>query len=390
MKVLYIAPSLSQQDLTAADTRLRQIIPKLRSAVDLRVVGFHEAHDSVDAHPLADVIVSKKKISGIQALTGFFSKWPQAFSRYSDPKSKQTLLDVEAEFRPDIIHFDTFSCVGLARHTTTARSVFHVHDAISKKYPGWIKAERNYLKKFFLKSQEKKTRFAEQVLFPKSSVCIVDSEEDCDWLTRDTGANVNVIPLGFDESVYCPEGPTEELNQNAIVFSGSMGGKQSVDAARWLYEKVMPTVWQETPNARLYFVGSNPDKIIKDMGDKDDRVHVTGFVESLAMYLRGSAVVVCPLQIGSGMKTRAIEALATGCALVTTSVGVLGLPRGENQAWLEANTPEAFAKSINRLVKEKALREVLKKSAANYAASKFTWNSTVEKLLQTYQQAMES
>jgi glycosyltransferase involved in cell wall biosynthesis len=389
VKVLYVAPNLSQKDLTAADTRLRQIIPRLRNVVDLRVIGFYEDDCPVDDHPLADVVVPKKRIGTVEALTGLFSSWPQAQARYYGLEGRKALAKMEAEFRPDIVHFDTFSCSGLSRETVTSRTVLHVHDAISKKYPGWIKSEPSVLKKFFLRNQEKKTQFAERKLFPNSSMCIVDSKEDCDLLIQETGANVSVVPLGYDESVYTPDGTAQDMSQNAIVFSGSMGGLQSVDAARWLYEKVMPAVWQKIPDMQLYFVGSNPDNKIKEIGNMDDRVHVTGFVDSLATYLRGATVVVCPLQIGSGMKTRAIEALATGCALVTTTVGVLGLPPDSTQAWLEANDADLFASEITKLVQDTGLRTELKRNAANYAASRFTWDSTVKKLVEIYQQIME-
>ncbi len=391
MKVLYVAPNFAGNEKTAADTRLQQIIPRLHKKVDLKVLGFCSSIASEKTHPIGNsVLVCRSSISPSKALTGAFSTWPQAFFRYSGPEAQEIFAETETTFRPDIVHYDTFGCVGLSRFSTCERSVFHVHDAISKKYPGWRRSEKNWLKKFYLFQQEKKVRHAEKTLFPKSSICIVDSPEDAELLKNETGARVDVVALGYDENTYYPDGPRIELAKKSIVFSGSMASRQSLDAVRWLHHEILPIVWQQFPDVQVYIVGANPHPEIRAIGSKDQRLHITGFVDDLSAYLRSATLIACPLRIGSGMKTRVIEALATGCTLVSTSNGVAGLPRTNELPWKEADEALGFAGAIIGLLKDESLRMAFGQRASAYTNARFTWTNTVEKIHQIYTELMNS
>ena len=391
MKVLYVAPNFPNDGQNAADTRLRQILPRLEKMVDLKVLGFSSnmttaVNDSVSN----TVLVKKPPFSTAKTLATTFSSWPNAFHRFSGVEAQEIFQETEKDFRPDIVHYDTFGCIGLSRYSTCPRSVFHVHDAISKKFSGWRKSEKNWLKKMFLLQQEQKVRYAEKKLFPGSSTCIVDSQEDADLLTRETGASVNVVALGYDEQTYAPNGPRIKLAEKSIVFSGSMASLQSLDAVRWLYQEILPIVWKQIPDAQVYIVGSKPLPEIKAIGQKDQRLHITGFVDDLSAYLRSASLVACPLRIGSGMKTRVIEALATGCPMVSTAQGVAGLQRTKELAWIESDEAAGFAQGIIRLLENKEERDHLGQQAANYTHARYTWTNTANQIHHIYTELMNS
>jgi len=160
------------------------------------------------------------------------------------------------------------------------------------------------------------------------------------------------LPLGYDELIYSPEGKTAHLHHPNVMMTGSMIGIQSIDAAEWLCREIMPEVWKEVPNVHVYLVGSNPANEVLALAGRDERIHVTGFVDDLASYLRAADVYVCPLRLGSGMRTRVIEALACGCVVVSTPEGVVGLecqPK-DPKPWIANSTGEGIAMNIRRLL----------------------------------------
>lgn len=384
MKVLYVVPYYPDSN-TAASVRLNQIIPYLNEQTELKILGLTEPNNQ-NGNGLENMVTAPQGVASSSNLVkGVFSKYPDVLRRFSNENARKIFTEIEKEFKPDIVHFDTFGCTGLARYSQTKNKVFHIHDCISKKYSGWIKSEKSVSKKIYYSMQERKARYTEMRLFPENGVCIVDSEEDAELLRKETGATVEVIPLGFDQKVYHPDGDSvSSIPKESLIFSGSMASLQTLVGVRWLINEIMPRVWKELPNAKIYLAGSKPQAEIKAFEEKDNRVIVTGFVEDLSAYLRSTTAYVCTLKIGSGMKTRVVEALATGCAMVTTPQGVSGLKRENPLPWLEAENPDDFAASIIKLMKDENLQKTLSTNAATFAKRNYSWKTTSEKILNVY------
>ena len=194
----------------------------------------------------------------------------------------------------------------------------------------------------------------------------------------------------FDEAVYSPGGERPEHLAPAIVFSGSMDSLQSIDASLQLIRRIMPIVWRSRPDAQLHLVGSNPPAELEELASQDSRIVLTGFVDDLAAYLRSADVYVCPLAMGSGMRTRLVEALATGCAAVASENACRGLDRpAGGSPWRQAETPEEFAEITLALLADPASAEELGARAARYAGERYSWSATIDALLAEYAAIVE-
>src|SRR5690606_35530053 len=112
-----------------------------------------------------------------------------------------------------------------------------------------------------------------------------------------------------------------------ILFVAGFRHAPNVDAASWLASDIMPLVWQTCPQATLYLVGSNPTTDVKKLAIPG-RVIVTGSVseQDLAQHYASARVSVVPLRFGAGVKLKVLETMQCGVPLVTTTVGLQGLP----------------------------------------------------------------
>jgi succinoglycan biosynthesis protein ExoO len=85
--------------------------------------------------------------------------------------------------------------------------------------------------------------------------------------------------------------------------------------------------WKEIKNivkdAELIICG----KVCEKLEFSEEGVILKGLVPSLEPYYRSSAVVLSPIQYGTGLKIKATEAIAFGKCLLSTEEGVLGLHR---------------------------------------------------------------
>lgn len=73
--------------------------------------------------------------------------------------------------------------------------------------------------------------------------------------------------------------------------------------------------------------------------------------------LYGSAsVVINPMQAGSSLKLKSLEAIFQNRPLVTTPVGITGVDRSYREGIFVESTPQGFADSIQRLLQNSSLR----------------------------------
>lgn len=389
ISVLYVLPELTERQTTAAQVRAAALLPLLASQTDLTVLTFARAGDrpaGVAGLPDDRIIrVPRRNISAASLLIGTFLSEPRAFRRFDTAGARKALADALRTVRPDVVHFDGFATLGLMKVVKDIRPgcriIAHIHDAQSARMERYTRM--GSLVNRVQKSMEyrKSLRFETRHL-GTADLTLVDSDEDRDYLRRQIGRDaVDTLPLGFNPASFAPNGTVAALEQPAIVYSGSMKADQSVDAAVFLAREVMPLVWQGCPEAHLYIVGGGPTQQVLSLAG--ERVHVTGFVDDLAAYLRASAVYACPLRLGSGMRTRVVEALACGTAMVAHPMAVRGLGEPEDgPAWILAHSAAEFA---NATLKQLSSADAsLGKRAADYAQANYSWPGVASRLTGYY------
>ncbi len=140
----------------------------------------------------------------------------------------------------------------------------------------------------------------------------------------------------------------------SVLFVGGFQHRPNVDGARWLVHQVLPHLKRLVPGISTILAGSKPPPAITDLAAKD--VIVTGYISDpvLEWFYRSVQVVVAPLRFGGGVKGKIVEALRSGVPVVTTTPGIQGLS-GVADCLEIADTPEAFAEAIARLVNDPAL-----------------------------------
>jgi glycosyltransferase involved in cell wall biosynthesis len=109
-----------------------------------------------------------------------------------------------------------------------------------------------------------------------------------------------------------------------IVFTGSMSYLPNHQAAHRLIHQIMPLVWEERPEAKLWLVGQHPPEDLKASHD-GERIFVTGRVDDIRPYLTQAAVSCVPLIAGSGTKYKLLESMSAGLPVVCTPLAAEGL-----------------------------------------------------------------
>ena len=132
-----------------------------------------------------------------------------------------------------------------------------------------------------------------------------------------------------------------------LVFVGAMNYEPNVTAVTYFCKWVLPSLIERYPDIKFYIVGKTPTNQVLALAD--EHVVVTGFVESVWDYLKDATLVVTPMQSGSGLQNKILQALAVGACVVTTPKGFEGMVTDEGQPYVVNNSNEMI-KVISRLI----------------------------------------
>ena len=171
-----------------------------------------------------------------------------------------------------------------------------------------------------------------------------------------------------------PSASTEPL----LLFVGSAVAT-NVEAARWLLAEVWPRIAAANPSASLRIVGDVSGAVASEAASLD-RVTLAGRTPDLLPLLRRSISLV-PLLSGSGLKIKLVEALAAGSPVVSTSVGLQGLP-DDLPGTSRADDAAAFAAAALRLLGNDAHRLEASRSAIESARLRFSPAVAVRPLIE--------
>lgn len=207
---------------------------------------------------------------------------------------------------------------------------------------------------------------------------------------RGQRSEIEVLPNGVDMEYFAPGNGTRQVG--TVVFSGKMSYHANATAALYVANQVMPLVWARRPDARLVIAGSRPTSAVRQLAaNHGGRIEVTGYVPDLRTPLQQASVAVAPLLYGAGIQNKVLEAMACGTPVVASPLAVSALSHlQDGMDGLVADTPQAYAEQILRLLSDDALRERMGAAGRRYVEAHHHWDAIAAQLETIYQRSMEN
>jgi len=261
-------------------------------------------------------------------------------------------------------------------------TVLFQHNVETALWKRLAETESNPAKRAAYKMEVRKMASYERAALRRFDHIIAVSEHDCEqMLVIEPTCDISVVPTGVDTKTYTVTSPSTS-DPPRIVFLGSMDWEPNIDAVTYFCRDIFPRVCDQFPSVRFQIVGRNPNASIKQLASKS--VEVTGTVSSVVEYLRDATVVVVPLRIGGGTRLKIFEAMATGRAVVSTSIGAEGLAVQNGRDLILADDAAIFADAVIRLLSDAALRRRYEQAAAQLAAQ-YDWSNIAQQFAEVLQ-----
>jgi polysaccharide biosynthesis protein PslH len=187
---------------------------------------------------------------------------------------------------------------------------------------------------------------------------------------------VTVIANGIEPEAYTPAPPPAPAPPFRLLFTGKLDYRPNIDAALWFGRTVLPQIQAVEPEVVFEIVGRNPHPRLATLRT-NPAVTLTGEVPDVRPYLASATVCLIPMRVGGGTRLKALEAMAAGKAIVSTRLGIEGIPVTHGQELLLADTPADYAAAVLRLIDDAraggALAGQLGQCARTLVETHYSW-----------------
>jgi glycosyltransferase involved in cell wall biosynthesis len=384
LKILWVKANKILPVHSGGEIRSYQILRRLASHHELFFFSYYDGEPDIEYEeelarqfPGAVCLCTRERglnsISrGLDYLARLGSPLPYAVGRF---QSLQVQERLHTWFREDA--FDLAVCdfldavVNFPSHFTIPTILFQ-HNVESEIWRRHAVTERNAAKRFLYRLEFGKMKSYERSVVRKVHHIVAVSEHDRRLMGQWTDpSRISVVPTGVDLQQYGPS-PSRGADEPLVLFVGAMDWEPNIDAVEYFCREIWPSIQTKIPQGRFRIVGRNPVRRVQKLASSS--VEVAGPVTSVVDHLRESSVVVVPLRVGGGTRLKIYEAMATGRAVVSTSVGAEGLDVRHGKDIVLADDPAAFAGAVTRLLQDVELRRRYERAAAALA-SKYDWTA---------------
>lgn len=155
-----------------------------------------------------------------------------------------------------------------------------------------------------------------------------------------------------------------------LLFVGS-SYQPNVEAIEWFRQKVGPELERRRPGHFTLTIAGSVCNALSPHA-QGLREEPLGFVEDLGVVYAEAEIVVIPVQCGSGLKIKLVEALSHGKAVVTTWEGVRGVEGLAGSAVCVADESQKFADAIVALTEDPQRRAAFENAARTAAIELFS------------------
>lgn len=331
----------------------------------------------IKSYVITPNVRSIKKIKNIDYKLNPFHKYANLISNYCGDLIVAKARKLKEEgYSPDIIIFEWTNTLVLANQVKgiypNAKLVASEHDVTFVGY----KRKSEYYNGFKGLLWKIKYMWERKIELSALKECslILPQNWDNRKLLISEGISENkiqwLVPF-FKDMRTCKRIP----NGRDILFFGAMARPENYLSAIWFIENVMPLL--KDMNVRFVVLGSNPNEDLKKY--ESERVHITGFVNSVIPFFETAVCLVAPLVLGAGIKVKIIEALSSGVPVLTNDIGIEGISAKDGEEYIHCAEPKDYEKTIRRIFADNDFGVQYAEKAKNFITMEYSLSESLFK-----------
>ena len=296
----------------------------------------------------------------------------------TDDKRILFLNDIIKQHNIDIVQCEMISCISYVLALPANVKKIYVQHQID-----YVRCQLDLKEKGLLDSFKQKlaqSKKNEIFLLNHFDAIIALSEYDRDLMQKDgVSATINVSPA-IVSTQFQPY--TNYKKEKILSFIGSSKHLPNVTGIQWFIEKCWPKLKKKDKDYKLQIIGEWDDTTRKIIQKKHSEILFCGFVANLNEILKNTIMIV-PINSGSGIRMKILEAVSLSIPVVSTVIGAQGLPLENGVDCFISDDADTFVENILKF-KDNKLQEQMVHNAQEKIKRTYSFTSLKKSRLNIY------
>lgn len=384
MKKLLVITSRFPFPLDKGDKlRIYHQIKQLAKSAEVHLISL--SNQTISDEQLAELkeFCNTVNVYRINKLGSFFSlvealftKKPFQVALFYNRSIHKSIQAKIREIQPDHLYCQLVRCAEYVKEEFDIRKTIDFMDVLSKGIERRISTSPFYLKKV-LQIEAERLKIYENIMFEYFDSHAIISSQDQELIYHTKRNEIQIIPNGIDTEFFSPK--ENKKKEFSLLFNGNMQYQPNVKSAIYIVNNILPLVQKEIPQVNLLISGTSPTKEILDLAS--EKVTISGWMDDIRDAYNNAEVFIAPMQIGTGLQNKLLEAMAMQLPCVTSKLANNALKAKPNKEILIGNSKEEYAQLIIELLKNPSKREEIALTGQQYVRENFNWESSTKKLL---------
>jgi sugar transferase (PEP-CTERM/EpsH1 system associated) len=219
-------------------------------------------------------------------------------------------------------------------------------------------------------------RYEPQIVEDFDVTTFVSNEDIASMKRLNRSPRYELVTNGVDLDYFHDTGAHHE--RHGMLFSGKLDVQANHLMATTIIRDVLPKVRERIPDATLTIAGAHPRPALRAL--IGDGIDLHADVPHMLPYFQRAAVFIHPHHGGSGIQNKVLEAMASGCPVVTTPTGLQGIDAVHGVHAMVGTTPGELAEHVVTLLRDQSLRIQMAAAARYLMEVTHSWDHVFEQI----------
>ncbi len=319
-----------------------------------------------------------------------FSKMPYNAQRFLSENYSKKLTEILISNDYDIIQLEGLYLtpyIPEIRKHSKGLIALRAHNIEHEIWERIASQQKFSFKKFYCKEIARRVKNLKKEVINKYDVLIPITDRDSKRF-EDLGNEMptHVVPAGIDTEKLIPQ--PEKIVFPSVCHIGTLDWMPNQEGLIWFLKNAWEQLNELHPDLEFNIAGRNAPEWLNKLFNSYN-VNFYGEIADAYDFINKNAIMVAPLFSGSGMRVKIIEGMALGKAIITTPVGIEGIPATNGKNIIIEETPEGFIKQIDKLIKNRESINEIGKNAIKFVKENFDNTNISAALIDFYHKQLK-
>jgi sugar transferase (PEP-CTERM/EpsH1 system associated) len=380
MRLFFLLPRVPYPTEKGDKLRAFHQIVRLSKKHDIIICALNEGVLHEDAAPVLKNYVKELHILSLSKFSiaanlckALFSDKPLQVGYYYNKGIEKTIHSLIHSCKPDAIFCQLIRVAEYVKDIPIPK-ILDYQDVFSKGVERRLSTSPRLIRPFLRLEYNRLLKY-EKESFERFDKKIIISEPDKEQIPHPERNRIVVVANGVDMDFYHPLDRPKRFD---LVFTGNMGYPPNIISAEFLVNKILPLVKHHYPGLRLLISGATPHIRVKAL--QSPSCEVSGWVPDIRESYASAKVFIAPMQIGTGLQNKLLEAMAMRIPCITSPLANQALNARPDEEIFIASTPEEYCNRILTLLKEESLSRKMAAMGYEFVKRNYNWDTETGKI----------